>query len=301
VESRFNLVGFRFHGIVLKNLFGGFEVLNFFKTLTILHQMSPTKGYRPNNQICYNNECSYILVTISEGESGQMPAPEWFNQKFEVCCNEETYVHESAYIDEPCEIGHGTSVMHFSHISANTVIGAHCQIGQNVTIASGVFIGDNVRVLNNTLLNSGVILENDVYCGPSTVFAPLKYIRGEAGNVSSIQPTLVKRGASIGANTTIASGFTIGQFTFVESGSVVDRNVPDFAVVYGNPIQFAAWRCECGQTIKFRIAETTVCSRCGKKYARQSETEIVQLSAGGTTHDSHIQSHSTIPHFKTFN
>lgn len=227
-----------------------------------------------------------------------MQTPEWFSQLFDLCCNEETYIHESAYVDEPCQIGHGTSIMHFCHIMANSVIGSHCQIGQNVTVASGVLIGNNVRILNNTLLNSGVILESDVYCGPSTVFTPLKYIRGEAGNISSIQPTLVKRGTSIGANTTVASGFTIGQHTFIESGSVIDRNVPDFAIVYGNPVQFAGWRCECGQTLKFQIAESTVCLRCGKKYIRQSETEIVQLMPGSTARDSNIQSHSTIRNFK---
>lgn len=230
-----------------------------------------------------------------------MSVPEWFQRpSFDICCDEETFIHESSYIDEPCQIGHGTSIMHFCHVMANSVIGCHCQIGHNVTIASGVLIGDNVRVLNNVLLNSGVILENDVYLGPSTVFAPLKYMRGEAGNVSSIQPTLLKRGASVGANTTIASGITIGQFAFVESGSVVDRNVPDFTLVYGNPVTFAGWRCECGQVLKFTIADTTTCSRCGKKYARQTETEIVQLNAGSTSRDTHIQSPSSIRSVENF-
>jgi UDP-2-acetamido-3-amino-2,3-dideoxy-glucuronate N-acetyltransferase len=229
-----------------------------------------------------------------------MSSPEWFQHpNFEICCSEETFIHESSYIDDPCQIGHGTTILHFCHIMANSVIGHHCQIGHNVTIASGVFIGNNVRVLNNTMLNSGVILENDVYCGPSTVFAPLKYIRGEAGNISTIHPTLVKRGASIGANTTIASGMTIGQYTFIESGSVIDRNIPDFTLVYGNPVQVAGWRCECGQILKFAIANTTSCSRCGKKYARQSDTEIVQLTPGSTTRDSNIQPHTTIRDLET--
>lgn len=226
------------------------------------------------------------------------PTPDWFNRNFDVCCSEEPFIHESTYVDEPCQIGHGTSILHFCHIMANSVIGQHCQIGHNVTIASGVLIGDSVRVMNNAMLNSGVILEDDVYCGPSTVFAPLKHIRGDAGNISAIHPTLVKRGATIGANTTVASGFSIGQHTFVESGSVIDRNIPDFALVYGNPIQFAGWRCECGQVLRFQN-DTTTCSQCGKAYARQTEMEIIQLMPGSTTHDSNIQSRSSIRRFET--
>lgn len=229
-----------------------------------------------------------------------MTTPQWYSQTFDRCCDQETFVHESAYVDEPCQIGHGTSIMHFSHVMAHSVIGEHCQIGQNVTIASGVMIGNNVRVMNNTMLNSGVIIEDDVYCGPSTVVIPLKYMRGEAGNISTIQPTLMKRGASIGANTTIAAGLTIGQQSFIESGSVIDRNIPDFALVYGNPVQFAGWRCECGQVLKFSIADTTMCAPCGKKYARQSETVIVQLTSGSTASDSNIQSRSTIRKFENF-
>ncbi len=231
-----------------------------------------------------------------------MPHREWFppNHALDNCCNEEIFVHESAYVDEPCQIGHGTSIMHFTHVMANSVIGHHVQIGHHVTIASGVFIGNNVRVQHNTVLNSGLILENDVHCGAATVFAPLKTIRGEAANISSIQPTLVKRGSTIGPHSTIAAGFIIGQHSFIESGSVIDRNIPDFALVYGNPVQFAGWRCECGQRLKFSIADMTVCSRCGKKYARQTDTEIVQLTAGSSARDSHIQSRSAIRNFEGF-
>ncbi len=223
-----------------------------------------------------------------------MAHPDWFQDPGEPCCDKEIFVHESSYVDEPCQIGHATHVMHFCHLMQNSMIGRHCQIGHNVTIASGVLVGNHVRILNNALLSSGVIMEDNVYCGPSTVFTPLKYIRGEAANISSIQPALVKRGASIGANTTIAAGLTIGQHAFVESGSVVDRNIPDFAIVYGNPVQFAGWRCECGQSLKFSIAETTQCPRCGKKYARHSEMEVVALTPEGKVHDSHIQPASPI-------
>lgn len=227
-----------------------------------------------------------------------MKGPDYFDRHNDSCCVDDVFIHESSYIDEPCQIGHGTNILHFCHIMANSVIGSHCQIGQHVTIASGVLIGNNVRVLNNAMLNSGVILENNVYCGPSTVIAPLKHMRGEAGNVSSIHPTLIKRGANIGPNTTIASGFIVGQHTFIESGSVIDRNIPDFALVYGNPIQFAGWRCECGQVLKFKKDRAT-CPRCEKQYARQSEEEIIQLMPGGTRHDSNLQSSSAISDIKS--
>lgn len=201
----------------------------------------------------------------------------WFHGSPEPCCEEKTTIHESTYIDQPVQIGHGTTILHHSHVMANAMIGSHCHIGHNVAISSGVMISDNVRISNNSQLSSGVIIENDVYCGPSMVITLLKYIRGNAQNISHIQPTLIKRGATVGANTTIASGFSIGAYSFIESGAVVDSHVPDFALMYGNPIQFAGWRCECGQVLKFTIADTTTCSRCGHKYAQKSQTEVVSL------------------------
>jgi UDP-2-acetamido-3-amino-2,3-dideoxy-glucuronate N-acetyltransferase len=189
---------------------------------------------------------------------------------------ESAYIHESSYVDSPCRIGENTSILHFSHIMPNAIIGDNCHIGHNVTIGSGVIIGNNVRVMNNAMLNSGVILENDVYCGPSAIFAALKHVRAQKGSISAVSPTVVRRGAHIGANTTLATGFTIGQHTFIEAGSVIDRNIPDFALVYGNPLKFVGWRCECGERLKF-AQEIAECKSCGKTYTQKSERKVIQL------------------------
>jgi UDP-2-acetamido-3-amino-2,3-dideoxy-glucuronate N-acetyltransferase len=203
---------------------------------------------------------------------------------------ETAYIHESSYVDTPCRIGDHTSILHFSHVMANSIIGNFCQIGRNVTIASGVLLGDNVKVMNNAQLNSGVILENEVYCGPCAVFTESRHVRANTRNISRVSPTLVRRGAQIGANTTVASGFTIGRFAFIEAGTIVDRNIPDFAVVYGNPLKFAGWRCECGQTLSIGSSgEETVCSYCSHRYLRPSKWKLLQLIQGDTALDSDSQ------------
>lgn len=201
------------------------------------------------------------------------------------------FIHESSYIDAPCRIGEHTAIMHFSHVMANTIIGDHCHIGSNVTIASGVLIGNHVRVMNNALLNSGVIMENDVYCGASTVFTEHRHVRANPNNISRISPTLVRQGAKIGANTTIASGHTIGRCVFIEAGSVIDRNIPDFAIVYGNPLKFGGWQCECGHGLRFRNgdSEPACCGYCGKAYLQDSRWKIVQLAEEAIARDSHPQ------------
>lgn len=224
-----------------------------------------------------------------------------FEPFFEDQRAETAFIHESTYIDTPCRIGEHTSIMHFTHVMANSIIGNHCFIGRNVTIASGVFLGDNVKVMNNAQLNSGVILENEVYCGPSTIFTENNRVRAHTKNISRISPTLVRHGAQIGANTTVASGFTVGRFAFIEAGTVIDRNIPDFAVVYGNPLKFAGWRCECGQLISERTERKgrdqepseIQCSYCNKRYLRQSQWKLLQLASadqkGETGLDSYIE------------
>lgn len=201
----------------------------------------------------------------------------FFEHGFEDSRAESAYIHESSYVDSPCRIGEHTAILHFSHVMANSIIGDHCHIGHNVTISSGVLIGNHVRVMNNALLNGGVILEDEVYCGPSSVFVPLKNARGGKGSISKVSPTLVRRGAHIGANTTIANGFTIGLHTFVEAGTVIDRNIPDYALVSGNPLRFTGWRCECGERLKFKEDTTVACATCGKGYRQKSERKIVQI------------------------
>lgn len=220
---------------------------------------------------------------------------------------ETAYIHESSYVDTPCRIGEHTSILHFTHIMAHSIIGNHCFIGRNVTIASGVLLGDNVRVMNNAQLNSGVILENRVYCGSSVVFAENRHVRAVPRNISRISPTLVRQGAELGPNTTVASGYTIGRFAFIEAGSIVDRNIPDFAVAYGNPLKFAGWRCECGQSLALQAPtasrssnrndaaeEEISCSYCNRRYFRQSQWKVLQLTQGDTAFDSHSKSDPSI-------
>ena len=219
---------------------------------------------------------------------------------FEDLRAESAFIHESSYVDTPCRIGENTVVMHFAHIAANSIIGNDCHIGRNVTIASGVFLGDNVKVMNHAQLNTGVIMENDVYCGAHAVFVEPRRVRADNPNISRISPTLVRAGAQIGPHTTVSSGFTIGRYSFIEAGTVVDSNIPDFAIVYGNPLKFAGWRCECGSTLlkegKARQStksdqhpEGVQCSYCNRQYLRQSRWKLVQSTLGAHALDSHSE------------
>jgi len=150
------------------------------------------------------------------------------------------FVHESSYVDEPCRIGAGTKIWHFSHVMRDSVIGERCNIGQNVVVAPGVRIGDNCKIQNNVSLYTGVILEDDVFCGPSMVFTNVVNPRSEVVRKDEYKRTLVRRGASIGANATVVCGVTIGTYAFVGAGAVVMRDVPDFALVVGNPARISA-------------------------------------------------------------
>lgn len=232
-----------------------------------------------------------------------------FDPVFEDHRAETAYVHESAYLDSPCHVGEHSTILHFTHIMANVIIGDHCVIGRNVTIASGVLLGNDVRVMNNAQLNSGVILEDSVICGAGVVFTESRYVRANPKNISRISPTLVKRGTQIGPNTTIASGSTVGRFAFIEAGTIVDRNIPDFAIVYGNPLKFAGWHCECGQCLPLSPqqsskplsgkarpdrADNMTCSYCNRRYQWQSQWKILQLSPGDATIDSHSEFDPTV-------
>jgi UDP-2-acetamido-3-amino-2,3-dideoxy-glucuronate N-acetyltransferase len=141
------------------------------------------------------------------------------------------FVHESSYVDEPCEIGEGTKVWHFCHVMSNSVIGSRCNIGQNVVISPNVRIGDNVKIQNNVSVYTGVEIEDDVFCGPSMVFTNVVNPRSHVPRKDEYRRTLVKRGASIGANATIVCGHTIGRFAFIGAGAVVTRDVPDYALM----------------------------------------------------------------------
>jgi UDP-2-acetamido-3-amino-2,3-dideoxy-glucuronate N-acetyltransferase len=175
------------------------------------------------------------------------------------------FVHESSYVDEPCTIGDGTKIWHFSHVMKDSVIGKACNIGQNVLVSSGVTIGDNCKIQNNVSLYTGVILEDHVFCGPSMVFTNVVNPRSEVVRRGEYRPTLVKRGASIGANATIICGTTIGSYAFIGAGSVVTHDVPDFALVVGNPAQQRGWMCRCGIKLEVTGAKGR-CASCASAY-----------------------------------
>ena len=175
------------------------------------------------------------------------------------------FLHESSYVDEPCVIGEGTRIWHFSHVMKGSVIGKNCNIGQNVVVSPGVRLGDGCKIQNNVSLYTGVELEDFVFCGPSMVFTNVVNPRSEIVRKDEYRRTLVRRGASIGANATIVCGITIGEYAFVGAGSVVTRDVPDFALVVGNPARRTGWMCRCG--LKLRADEDHCeCGTCGARY-----------------------------------
>ncbi len=177
------------------------------------------------------------------------------------------FAHESAYVDEPCEIGEGTKIWHFSHVMRDCVIGKGCNIGQNVLVASGVRIGDGCKIQNNVSLYTGVVLEDHVFCGPSMVFTNVVNPRSEVARRSEYKTTLVKRGASIGANATILCGTTIGVYAFVGAGSVVTRDVADFALVAGTPARQVGWVGRAGEPLTAGDeAGSWLCPRTGDRY-----------------------------------
>jgi UDP-2-acetamido-3-amino-2,3-dideoxy-glucuronate N-acetyltransferase len=183
-------------------------------------------------------------------------------------------VHESSYVDEGAEVGEGTSIWHFCHISNGAVLGRKCKLGQNVFVAGNTRIGDNVKIQNNVSIYAGVTLEDDVFCGPSMVFTNVATPRSAIprNTMDSYLPTLVKRGASIGANATIVCGHTIGEFAFIGAGSVVTKDVPAYALMYGNPARQHGWACECGLRLSFSNGECAC--ECGRKFRQVAENKI---------------------------
>lgn len=175
------------------------------------------------------------------------------------------FVHPSSTVDQPCEIGEGTKIWHYCHVMQRSRIGQNCNIGQNVMIASDVILGNNVKIQNNVSIYAGVILEDDVFCGPSMVFTNVKNPRSAVPRKNEYLPTLVKRGATLGANCTIVCGNTIGQYAFVAAGAVVVKPVPDHALVMGNPATVVGWMCECGMKLSMHL-DNGKCDSCAKKY-----------------------------------
>jgi UDP-2-acetamido-3-amino-2,3-dideoxy-glucuronate N-acetyltransferase len=179
----------------------------------------------------------------------------------------EYYVHPSSTIDQPCVIGVGTKVWHYCHIMSGAKIGEGCVLGQNVMVASNVVIGNNVKIQNNVSIYSGVKLEDDVFCGPSCVFTNVINPRSQINRKNEFQATLVRRGATIGANATILCGITIGQYAFIGAGSVVRRNVPDYALILGVPGVQKGWMSRHGHKLQMTDKDTIlVCPESGWRY-----------------------------------
>jgi UDP-2-acetamido-3-amino-2,3-dideoxy-glucuronate N-acetyltransferase len=174
------------------------------------------------------------------------------------------FVHETAAIDEHCEIGSGTRIWHFSHIISGSRIGRNCNIGQNVVIGPDVSIGNNCKIQNNISVYKGVTLEDGVFCGPSMVFTNVYNPRAEIRKMDQVRPTLVKKGATIGANATIICGNTLGSYALIGAGAVVTNDVPDHALMIGNPATQYGWACVCGETLN----EKLTCPECGKNYSK---------------------------------
>ncbi|MEA3499615.1 MAG: DapH/DapD/GlmU-related protein [Candidatus Marinimicrobia bacterium] len=187
------------------------------------------------------------------------------------------FIHRSSFIDENVKIGNGTKVWHFSHIQSGSTIGENCSIGQNVNVGNNVKIGNGVKIQNNVSVYEGVELEDFVFCGPSMVFTNVLNPRSEFPQRGSefYQKTLVKKSASIGANATIICGHTIGRYSFIAAGSVVTKDVSDYALVVGTPARRIAWVCECGEKLKFENGNAT-CEKCGKKY-KKKENEVEKI------------------------
>jgi len=176
------------------------------------------------------------------------------------------FVHESAYVDEGCSIGKGTKIWHFSHIMPGCNIGERCNIGQNVVISPGVILGNNVKVQNNVSIYTGVICEDDVFLGPSMVFTNVINPRSAVVRKDQYMKTVVGKGASIGANATIVCGHNIGKYAFVGAGAVVTNNVPDYALVIGNPAKQSGWMSEYGHKIKFDNKGFAICPESKEEY-----------------------------------
>lgn len=187
-------------------------------------------------------------------------------------------VHESAYVDAGAQVGRGARIWHFSHVSAGAVLGENCSLGQNVFIANNVRVGNKCKIQNNVSLYEGVILEDFVFCGPSMVFTNVRTPRAAypRNTSSDYLPTLVKKGASIGANATIVCGSTIGEWAFIAAGAVVNKDVVPYAIMAGVPARQIGWACECGITLKFQ-EERASCSDCGKQYRKDGPHSIHRL------------------------
>ncbi len=209
-----------------------------------------------------------VLQRCQEAIEGKIP----LREPSAVRAQPPYFVHESAFIDEDVDIGEGTTIWHISHVLRNSHIGKNCRIGQNVVIGPNVSIGNRVKIQNNVSVYDGVTLDDDVFCGPSMVFTNVINPRSEIRRVDELRPTFVGRGATLGANSTIVCGVTIGQYAFVGAGAVVVKDVADYALVVGNPARLIGWMCACGNRIEFDGKNGPGrCRVCGQTYWRADQ------------------------------
>lgn len=186
------------------------------------------------------------------------------------------FIHESSYLDDGIEIGSGTKIWHFSHVLKGSKIGKNCNIGQNVVIGPDAQIGNGCKIQSNVSVYTGVILEDEVFCGPSMVFTNVYNPRAHIRRMHEVRPTLVKKGATLGANCTIVCGHNIGRYAFIGAGAVVTRDVPDYALMLGNPAKIKGWMCACGIRLNF-IDGNAVCKTCGAKYQKIDAENIREI------------------------
>ena len=185
----------------------------------------------------------------------------------------EYFVHESSYVDDGCSIGKGTKIWHFSHIMKDCKIGEDCNIGQNVVISPQVVLGNNVKIQNNVSVYTGVRCEDNVFLGPSCVFTNVINPRSHVSRKDEYKETIIYEGASIGANATIVCGHNIGKFALVGAGTVVTKDIPNYALVVGNPAKLIGWVCECGEQLEF-INGYASCKACNKSYVKENNIII---------------------------
>jgi UDP-2-acetamido-3-amino-2,3-dideoxy-glucuronate N-acetyltransferase len=212
-------------------------------------------------------ELSQQSIEQKEGHA-VIPAQDGIREREQITkTHPDVFIHETAVVDEKVQIGPGTKIWHFSHVLADSSVGKECTIGQNVVIGPEVAIGDRCKIQNNVSVYKGVTLEDGVFCGPSMVFTNVFNPRAEIRRMDEVRPTLVRRGATIGANATIVCGVTIGRWAFIGAGAVVTDDVPDHALVVGNPAKQVGWVCECGE----KLTKKLTCKACKKTYEKHGK------------------------------
>jgi len=182
----------------------------------------------------------------------------------------DVFVHPTAIIDDNVTIGKGTKIWHFSHILSGSKIGKNCNIGQNCVIGPDITIGNKCKIQNNVSVYKGVTLEDGVFCGPSMVFTNIYNPRAEISKMDQVRPTLVKKGATLGANCTIVCGHTIGEYAFIGAGAVVTKDVPEHALMVGNPAKQIGWMCVCGE----KLDQHLKCKTCNHKFEKTNNGQI---------------------------